>query len=110
MAISVHMFGLRLTIDAQPRSKNGSAHHKHDRGCEHEFDPRRRIRRATRARAGRPSVAIAMMNNGTVSASPIQKRRVKSIKFRIGAGVGGGDTHRLERHAADRAVAGFIAE
>ena len=102
--ISVHMFGLRLTIDC------AAAHEERPAGPQHD-----------RQRTARSSIqlCVAMSNQPqrwpnmastattTVSGSVHQKRRWKSTQFGVLVVLQLGQ-HRLQRHAALRAVARMV--
>ena len=82
------MLGLRLTTDAQPRSKNGRPAHR-TTGAAHtscsQFE-------AVRLRGSAPAPAIisviAMPNTGRPIAAAIRKRRVMSTSSGLGASSG----------------------
>ena len=79
---------------------------QHDRRREHELQPGRTRRGGTRS--CRPSAGIwppiSSTTTGSVSTSPIQKRRRHVDQFGVRPGLGR-HLERLQRHAADRAVA-----
>ena len=65
MAISVHMFGLRLTIELQPRRKNGQPAQS-TTGVASTSSSQHRERSPSQAPTGRPSIGpMASTSSGT---------------------------------------------
>ena len=80
MAMSVNMFRLRLTIDAQPRSKNGRPQYRTTGVASRSST--QAIRRAGAARAASRAGTIpdiAIRRSGAVRTQPTRKRRVMSL-------------------------------
>ena len=78
------MFGLRLTIDSQPRWKNGSAAHS-TTGVASASSIQTAARSPSQSRTGRPSIGpMVMTSSGIDSAALTQKRRVKSTSSGFG--------------------------
>jgi hypothetical protein len=87
--MSVNMFGERLTIEAQPRSKNGQPAQS-TTGVAHTRPIQLVTCMSTRPPRPMPKIMspIAVTNTGSASSAPIQKRRVMSTS----SGFGGSST------------------
>ena len=99
------MLGLRWTIEAQPRSKNGRPHQATTGvASASSIHPAARgdIQRCTGSPRSGP---MAMTRSGIVSAAPTFRRRLKSTSSGLGPASAGRHALGLERHAADRADA-----
>ena len=83
---------------------------KHHRRAQDELRPddRRAPERGKRSRSPGTNSPIDSTSTGTVSARPIQKRRVMSRSSAFSSSGVALAVHRLQRHAADRARAGMI--
>ena len=111
-AISVNMLRLRLTSDAQPRSKNGHPPQR-TTGVASASWTQTRVRPPSQdAEANQPGTisAIESSKSGTVSARQIQNRRVMSTSSGSSSASSGQRGDRLQRHPADRARARPIAD
>ena len=92
--------------ERQPRTRNGQPHQR-TTGVARSSSSQRAARAPSQASTGRPSIGpIARTTSGTVSAAPTAKRRRKSTSSGFGPSSAGRHALRLQRHAADRAVAG----
>ena len=79
------MFGLRLTIDAQPRSKKGRPAHSTTGAAQASWIQFETVRLKGSAAAPAAISVIAMPNTGSPMAAAIRKRRVMSASSGFGA-------------------------
>ena len=101
------MLKCRVRSDRQPRTKNGQPAQS-TTGVERMNCVQRDTSPMTQCGASGSMCAIASRKTGSVSAAPIQKRRVMSRSSPSSSLGSGADGLRFERHAALRAIAGMI--
>ena len=109
-AISVNMFRLRLTSEAQPRSKNGQPPHRTTGVASSEFDPADRAHRENSLQRAGPGSMSDMPSskhgNRERDADPESARHGNEFGIFFFFDDGGA---RLKSHAANRAGARFGA-
>ena len=97
-------------MDSAPRRKNGSAAHS-TTGVASASSIQTAARSPSQSRSGRPTIGPMVMTSSGMrqhGADPQAPGEVDQLRVR--AFVAGRHAHRLQRHAADRAGAGLVAD